>query len=282
MDNVFDLTEEQIERYSRQIILKEIGGKGVKKLLDATVGIIGAGGIGCPAIQVLTAAGVGHLKISDGDRVEVSNLPRQFLHYTKDIGKSKVDSVRNKIREMNPDVSAQFSDFYLTKENIAKFLDGCDYIIEASDNFATKFLVNDACVYFKIPFTIAGAVMFYGQLISVVPGETACYRCVVNKPLPDEIALSCSGAGILGTVPAMAAVLQANEAIKSVLGLPSGFTDRFFNFDLLDDTFNDIKVKPNPDCKACSDLTKPLYETEDYGRFGGECPSNSPFIEKGN
>lgn len=276
MGNDFNLKEDQIERYSRQIILKEIGGKGVKKLLDATVGIVGAGGLGCPAIQILAAVGVGHLKICDGDRVDVSNLPRQFLHYTKDIGKPKVESVGNKIREMNPDVSAEFSDFYLTNENIAKFLDGCDYIIEASDNFATKFLVNDACVYFKKPFTIAGAVMFYGQLISVVPGETACYRCVVNEPLPDEIDMSCSGAGVLGTVPALAAILQANEAIKSVIGLPSGFTDRFFNFDLLDDSFNDIKVKINPECKACSDLTKPLFETENYGRFGGECPSSVP------
>ncbi len=280
MDTEFGLTEDQIERYSRQIILKEIGGKGVKKLLDSTVGIIGAGGLGCPAIQILTAAGVGHLKICDGDRDDVSNLPRQFLHYTKDVGKSKTESVRNKIREMNPDVSADFSNFYLTKENIAKFLEGCDYIIEASDNFATKFLVNDACVYFKIPFTIAGAVMFYGQLVSVVPGETACYRCVVNEPLPDETALSCSGAGVLGTVPALAAILQANEAIKSLIGLPAGFTGRFFNFDLLDDSFNDIKVKINPECKACSDLTKPLFKTEDYGRFGAVCQSHAPFIEK--
>jgi adenylyltransferase/sulfurtransferase len=280
--NEFDLKEEQIERYSRQIILKEIGGEGVKKLLDATVGIVGAGGLGCTSIQILTAVGVGHLKICDGDRVEISNLPRQYLHYTKDIEKPKVDSVANKIREMNPDVSADFSDFYITKENIAKFLDGCDYIVDASDNFATKFLVNDACVHFKTPFTIAGAVMFYGQMISVVPGETACYRCVVNEPLPDEIDMSCSGVGVLGTVPALAAILQANEAIKSVLGLPSGFTDRLFNFDLLDGSFNDINVKINPECKACSDPAKPLYETEDYGRFDGECPSHAPIIEKGN
>jgi molybdopterin/thiamine biosynthesis adenylyltransferase len=277
VDSGFDLRDDQIERYSRQIILKEVGGKGVKKLLDATVGVIGSGGLGCTAIQTLTAVGVGHLKICDGDKVDISNLPRQYLHYTTDVGKLKVDSVKSKISKMNPDVSAEFSSVFLTNENIADFLKGCDYVVEASDNFATKFLVNDACVYLKIPFSIAGAVMFYGQLISVIPGQTACYRCVVNEPLPDELDMSCSGSGVLGTVPALAATLQANEAIKYILGLPAGFNNRLFLFDLLDGSFNDIKVKINPECRACSDLTKPLYKTEDYGRLGGICTTHEPF-----
>ncbi|MCK5093088.1 MAG: HesA/MoeB/ThiF family protein [Spirochaetes bacterium] len=271
MKNMFDFKEDQIERYSRQILLKEIGGKGVRKLLEATVGIIGAGGLGCPAIQILAAVGVGHLKIFDGDRVEISNLPRQFLHYTSDIGLLKVDSIKRKINEMNPDVYVEHYNLYINKSNITRFLTGCDYIIEASDNFATKFLVNDACVHLRIPFTIAGVVMFYGQLVSVIPGKTACYRCVVNEPLSEELSMNCASVGVLGTVPALAATIQANEAIKSILGLETRFTDQLFLFDLLHDSFEFMKAKINPECKACSDPETPFFQTENYGQPGNTC-----------
>lgn len=273
MKPTFTLTKNQIERYSRQILLKEIGGVGMKRLLDSTVGVIGAGGLGCPAIQVLAGAGIGHLKVIDGDRVEISNLPRQHLHYTADIGEFKVDSVKKKVEAMNPDVKIEIFKHFITKENIKDFVVGCTSVIEASDSISTKFLVNDACVHFRIPFVIAGTVQYYGQFMSIIPGETACYRCVFNEPLPEGAVPTCSGVGVLGSAPAFGGIMQANEVIKTILGIKSTFPGQLFSYDLLMGSFEFIKIKQNPTCKACAHPEEPFYLTADYTPTKDRCDS---------
>jgi molybdopterin-synthase adenylyltransferase len=258
------LTSEQIERYSRQIILKDVGSIGMKKLLDATVVIVGAGGLGCPAAQILASSGVGTIKIVDGDHVELSNLPRQIMHFTTDIGHPKVESIQSKINKMNPDVNVQIFNTFVNKENISDLIQGADYVIEASDNPATKFLVNDACIFHGIPFSIAGVVDFFGQIISVVPGKTACYRCIFKDIFEDDPQTSCSGSGVISTVPTFAGNLQAHECIKSILGIKQGFVNMIFSFDLKDYSFDFIPIKQDTNCKACSDPSIPYYQSVNY------------------
>ncbi len=271
MKSSFSLNQNQIERYSRQILLKEVGGVGMKRLLESTVTVIGAGGLGCPAIQILAGAGVGHLKVIDGDRVDISNLPRQHLHFTADIGEFKVDSVKAKVEAMNPDVKIQIFRTFVTRENIKELIAECDAVIEASDSISTKFLVNDACVHFRIPFVVAGVVQYYGQFLSVIPGETACYRCVFHEPLPENSVPTCSGVGVLGSAPALGGILQANEVIKTILGIKSSFLGQLFSFDLLKGSFDFIKLQRNPACKACAHPDEPFYLSADYAPSNDRC-----------
>lgn len=259
------LTIDQIERYSRQILLREVGSKGMQILLNSTVAIVGAGGLGCPIAQMLASMGVGTLKLIDGDRVELTNLPRQPMHYTSDIGKFKVDSLMEKISGMNPDVKVISIKKFLDKDNIMDIFEGCDYVLDASDNIATKFLINDACIYLNVPFTIAGVVQWFGQLVSVIPGKTTCYRCIFRNMFEPDESTSCSGAGVMGVVPTFAGVLQANETIKSLLGLPLQFTNGMYSFDLLMSSFDKITIHRDTTCKACSNPSIPYYRNEDYG-----------------
>ena len=259
------MTEAQIDRYSRQILLAQIGGTGQKKLLNARVTVVGAGGLGCPAAQALAAAGVGTLRIIDADRVELSNLPRQFLHHTKDVGRYKVDSIKVKLEAMNPDVNVEAVRSFADQNNIAELLAGSDYVIEACDGQAAKFLVNDACVHLGIPFTIAGAVQFYGQIISVIPGKTRCLRCLFREPAPEDPQNSCSGAGVMGAAPGMAGMIQANEAIKAITGAGRRNTDKLMIFNLLDCSFDFLDIASLPKCAACAQQREPFYKTFDYG-----------------
>lgn len=270
-DVKLQFTDDQVQRYSRQILLKEIGGAGQQKLAGATVGVIGAGGLGCPAIQVLAATGVGCIRVYDADKVELSNLPRQILYATPDVGRFKVDVVEERVGSLNPDVRAEIHHEFVTQQNVADALNGLDFVIEATDNFGTKFLVNDACVHFRIPFTVAGTVKFYGQIINVRPGETACYRCAFGEQPDDDGSGSCSAVGVLGTNPIIAGTLQANEAIKSILSLPPGFTNALFVFDLLQNSFDTISLKKNPTCKACSDPDYPYYQEAKYAKSVDAC-----------
>ena len=172
------LTDEQIERYSRHIILKEVGAKGQKKLLNAKVLIIGAGGLGAPAAMYLAAAGVGTIGIADADEVDLSNLQRQIIHQTADVGKAKVQSAKETINAMNPDVTVNTYREFITSDNIMDIIKDYDFVIDGTDNFPAKFLINDACVMAKKPFSHAGIIRFKGQLMTYVPGEGPCYRCV--------------------------------------------------------------------------------------------------------
>jgi adenylyltransferase/sulfurtransferase len=206
-----ELNEQQIERYSRQIILEEVGGAGQEKLLSSKVLIVGAGGLGAPAGLYLAAAGVGTIGIVDGDRVDLTNLQRQIIHHTTDIGTEKVDSAKAKINAVNPDVTVRTYQTTATAENISEIIRQYDFVIDGTDNFPAKFLINDACYFEKIPFSHAGILRFYGQLITVLPGETTCYRCIFRAPPPLGVVPSCSEAGVLGSVAAVIGSVRLNR-----------------------------------------------------------------------
>ncbi|MFX1481522.1 MAG: ThiF family adenylyltransferase [Promethearchaeota archaeon] len=265
------LTHEQIERYSRQIVLKEIGGIGQEKLLKATITIIGCGGLGSPVAYYLTAAGIGKLKLIDFDVVDLSNLHRQILHFTNDIGKKKTKSAMEKLHKLNPDVEIEVINEILLPNNIREILGGSDFVIDGSDNIPTKMLINDACIQLNIPFSIAGVVRFNGQIITVNPNEkTACYRCVFGDITENNSTMSCSQAGVIGLIPGIVGSIQANEAIKSVLNIGDLITNRMLFLDLLKYRFSFINVTRNEKCLACGNNAVDLVDTHDY-RIGDAC-----------
>ena len=225
-------TDEQLERYSRHIILKEVGAKGQKKLLNAKVLIIGAGGLGAPAAMYLAAAGVGTIGIADADEVDLSNLQRQIIHTTQDVGKAKVLSAKETMEAINPDVK----DY--------------DFVIDGTDNFPAKFLINDACVMAKKPFSHAGIIRFKGQLMTYVPGQGPCYRCVFKNPPPKDAVPTCKQAGVIGAMGGVIGSLQAMEAIKYILGVGELLTGYLLTYDALKMEFR--KVKLPQDTKGCA------------------------------
>ena len=213
------LTEAQIERYSRHIILDKVGGAGQEKLLSAKVLIVGAGGLGAPAVLYLAAAGVGTIGLLDGDAVDLTNLQRQIVHHTDDVGARKVDSARAKLRAINPDVTVRTYDVWARADNLADIVREYDFVIDGVDNFAAKFLINDVCYFERVPFSHAGILQFEGQLMTVIPNQTACYRCVFPSPPPPGSVPSCGQSGVLGVLPGVVGSLQATEAIKYLLGI---------------------------------------------------------------
>jgi adenylyltransferase/sulfurtransferase len=248
------LTQEQIERYSRQIMIPDIGGKGQIRLRQGRVLVVGAGGLGCPAAFYLAAAGIGTLGIMDSDQVELSNLQRQILHATSDVGRAKVDSAKEKLVRLNPDVEVRAYPVRLTVENAAEIFAAYDFIVDGSDNFETKFLVNDVAVTLGKPFSHAGIVRFQGQTMTVVPGKSACYRCVFQEPpVPGEI-LNCQQAGILGAIAGTIGSIQATEAIKYLAGMAEDLLlNRILTYDAKSVTFRTIEVQRNPRCSTCAD-----------------------------
>lgn len=247
------LTEEQIERYSRHIILEQVGGAGQEKLLSSKVLIVGAGGLGSPAALYLAAAGVGTIGIIDADKVDLTNLQRQIIHHTSDIGTEKVKSAEAKISAINPDVTVKTYHQLAKADNIREIIREYDFVIDGTDNFPAKFLINDACYFEKVPFSHAGVLKFYGQLITVLPGETTCYRCIFNAPPPAEAVPSCSQAGVLGVLPGVIGSLQAAEAIKYLLGLGKLLTNTLLTYDALKMDFRAVKLNRNPNCRLCSE-----------------------------
>lgn len=247
------LTEEQIERYSRHILLEQVGGAGQEKLLSSKVLIVGAGGLGSPAALYLAAAGVGTIGIIDADKVDLTNLQRQIIHHTSDIGVEKVKSAENKMRAINPEVTVKTYHQPAKADNIREIIREYDFVIDGTDNFPAKFLINDACYFEKIPFSHAGILKFYGQLITVLPGETTCYRCIFNAPPPAGAVPSCSQAGVLGVLAGVIGSLQATEAIKYLLGLGRLLTDTLLTYDALEMEFRAVKLNRNPNCPLCGE-----------------------------
>lgn len=245
-----DLTEDQIERYSRHIILKDVGGPGQEKLLNAKVLVIGAGGLGAPAALYLAAAGVGTIGIIDGDVVDLSNLQRQVIHFTADVGRPKVQSAKEKINQMNPDVNVVTYHELFTHENAFDILKDYDFVVDGTDSFNAKFLINDACVIAKKPFSHGGILRFDGQTMTYLPGH-ACYRCVFGSPPPANAVPTCSQAGVLGAIAGMLGTIQAAVAIKYITGVGDLITDRLQIFDAKSMTFRSVKFKKNPNCKVC-------------------------------
>ncbi len=247
-------TNEQLERYSRHIILKEVGAKGQKKLLTGKVLIIGAGGLGAPAAMYLAAAGVGTIGIADADEVDLSNLQRQIIHSTADIGKAKVKSARETMNAMNPDVTVNTYRTFVTSENILELVEGYDFVIDGTDNFPAKFLINDACVMAKKPFSHAGIIRFQGQLMTYVPGEGPCYRCVFKDPPPKDAVPTCKQAGVIGAMGGVIGSLQAMEAIKYILGVGNLLTGKLLTYDALRGDFRTVPLPARvPGCGICGE-----------------------------
>jgi molybdopterin-synthase adenylyltransferase len=246
-------TDEQIERYSRHIILKEVGGKGQKKLLAGKVMIIGAGGLGAPIALYLAAAGVGTIGIADADTVDLSNLQRQVIHHTPDIGKPKVESAREKMEAINPDVKVVTYQTWVTAGNILEIIGDYDFVIDGTDNFAAKFLINDACVLAGKPYSHGGILRFDGQTITVLPGQSTCYRCIFNAPPPREAIPTCSQAGVIGVLPGVLGTIQATEAIKFLLGQGELLTNRLLTYDALRMRFREVPLRRNGNCPVCGE-----------------------------
>lgn len=245
-------TNEQLERYSRHIILKEVGVKGQKKLLNAKVLIIGAGGLGAPAAMYLAAAGVGTIGIADADEVDLSNLQRQIIHTTPDVGKPKVQSAKETMEAINPDVKVVPYHTFVDSENILDMIRDYDFIIDGTDNFPAKFLINDACVMAKKPFSHAGIIRFQGQLMTYVPGKGPCYRCVFRDPPPKDAVPTCKQAGVIGAMGGVIGSLQAMEAVKYIIGRGELLTGYLLTYDAMTMTFRKIKLPENTEnCPVC-------------------------------
>jgi molybdopterin/thiamine biosynthesis adenylyltransferase len=245
-----DFTEEQIERYSRHIILSDIGVEGQEKILNGKVLIVGAGGLGAPAALYLAAAGVGTLGLIDGDVVDRTNLQRQVIHFTPDLNKPKVISAREKIELINPEVKVKTYPELLTVDNINQIFSEYDLIIDGTDNFPTKFLINDACVFLGKPFSHGGILRFEGQTFTWTPGS-ACYRCVFRKPPPANAVPTCSQAGVLGSIAGMLGTIQATEAIKYLIQKGDLLTNRMLIFNALKMEFRTVKLKKDDNCPLC-------------------------------
>lgn len=245
-------TEQQRERYARNLMLDEVSEDGQKKLMEAKVLVVGAGGLGAPVLMYLAASGVGTLGIADHDNIELSNMQRQVIHSTQGIGTSKADSASKRIKEINPEVKTVVYKERITAENINGIIKDYDFIIDGVDNFATKFLINDACVLAKKPFCHGGIREFTGQVMTYVPGEGPCYRCVFEEIPEPEVAESCSKAGVLGTLPGVIGSLQALEAQKYLLGAGELLTGKMLTFDALSMKFRMVPFgRPSDRCRVC-------------------------------
>ena len=259
------LNPEQIERYSRQILLKEMGGQGQEKLLSSRVLIVGVGGLGSPIALYLAAAGVGTLGLIDHERVELSNLQRQILHDSYDVEQPKVESAIKKLAALNPDVELIAHSEKLSSVNALEILKNYDVIVDGSDNFPTRYLVNDACVLLKKPNVFGSALRFEGQVTVFAPGGP-CYRCLFPMPPAPGTVPTCAEAGVLGTVTGLIGSLQANETLKFLLGLKPTLVGKLLLVDVLNLRFEEIQLKKNPECPVCG--TKPsVKKLIDYEEF---------------
>ena len=258
-----EFTEDQLQRYSRHIILPEVGGKGQKKLLNAKVFIVGAGGLGCPVGYYLAAAGVGTIGIVDNDTVEISNLQRQIAHNTNRIGKLKIESAKETFEALNPDVNVIGIKERLTHLNIKDLMKDYDIVVDGTDNFPTRYLINDACVMMKKPLVSGAILKFEGQLTTVVPGEGHCYRCLFEEMPPAGLVPSCQEAGVIGAITGVIGSMQAIEVIKLILGKGDVLKNPLLIYDALKTTFRRVKVPKNPECAVCG-ASPTITELKDY------------------
>ncbi len=247
------LSAEQKVRYSRHLLIPEVGAAGQSRLLESKVLLIGAGGLGSPAALYLAAAGVGTLGIIDFDVVDLSNLQRQIIHTTDRIGEKKIDSARTAILALNPGITVVGHDEMLVADNVERIISGYDVIVDGTDTFETRYLLNDAAVIAGIPVVHASVFRFEGQLTVFKPYEGPCYRCLYPTPPPPELAPGCSVAGVLGVVPGIMGLLQTNEVLKLLLGIGESMAGRLLLFDALEGEFTELKLRRDPNCPVCSD-----------------------------
>ncbi|HVA25093.1 MAG TPA: molybdopterin-synthase adenylyltransferase MoeB [Chloroflexota bacterium] len=261
------LTPEDIQRYHRHLIIPEVGSLGQRKLKAAKVLLIGAGGLGSPAALYLAAAGVGTLGLVDFDVVDVSNLQRQILHSTSWIGKSKVESAKSRIGDLNPQVQVIGHEEPLTSENAMRIFEPYDIVVNGCDNFPTRYLANDAAVLLNKPLVDGSIFRFEGQATVYMPGK-GCYRCLYPAPPPPGAVPSCAEAGVLGILPGIIGVIQAIEVVKLILGLGDSLQGRLLLFDALDMKFREVRVRRDPACPVCGD-NPTIHELIDYEEFCG-------------
>jgi len=261
------LSEEQVRRYSRHLILPEVGGSGQRKLLSSKVLIVGAGGLGSPAALYLAAAGVGTLGVVDFDTVDLSNLQRQILHHMHDLGRPKVQSAVDTIADLNPDVKVVPYQEALSSGNVRTIFSEYDVIVNGSDNFPTRYLANDACVFLKKPLVDGSIFKFEGQATVFLPGH-GCYRCLYPAPPPPGVVPSCAEAGVLGVICGVIASIQGVETIKLLLGLGESLAGRLVFFDALGMEFRHVKYRRDPECPVCGDHPT-ITDLIDYHAFCG-------------
>ncbi len=262
------LTQDEILRYSRHLIMPEVGVEGQEKLKAAKVLMIGTGGLGSPAALYLAAAGIGTIGLVDFDVVDFSNLQRQIIHGTSSIGKPKVESAKERMAEINPNVNVVTYNERLTKDNIMKILKDYDILLDGTDNFQTRYLVNDACVFLKKPFVYGSIFRFDGQSTVFYPGKGPCYRCLFAEPPPPGMVPSCAEGGVLGILPGVIGVIQATEVVKLVLGKGEPLIGRLMLYDALKMNFREVKFRKNPKCPVCGD-NPTIKELIDYDAFCG-------------
>lgn len=248
------LTEQQFQRYKRNILLDGVGQEGQEKLLRARVLVVGAGGLGSPAAYYLAAAGVGNIGLVDGDRVDLSNLQRQILHTTTDLGRPKIDSARDKLTAINPDVVVTGFGEWLADDNYRAVVAGFDLVVDGTDNFQARFLINRACVERRKPYVFGGVLGYTGQVMTIMPGRGPCLACIFREAPPPG-APSCSGIGVLGAVPGMIGAVQAAEAVKITLGIGEPLVGRLLTYDALTMRFYDIAVNRDMSCPVCGNST---------------------------
>jgi adenylyltransferase/sulfurtransferase len=264
------LTPYQVQRYSRHIIMPQVGSVGQRKLLDARVVIIGAGGLGSPVAIYLALAGVGTLGIVDFDTVDVTNLQRQILHYNDDVGRSKVESAKETLLAYNPDVNVITHDVPITSENAMELIADYDIIVSGADNFPARYLINDAAYLSDKPLVDGSILIFDGRATTYLPGK-GCYRCLFPEPPPPGEVPSCAEAGVLGMLPGLVGSIQATETVKLIMGVGNSLSGRLLLIDALDMDFREVKIRRNPDCPLCGD-NPTLTELIDYEVFCGFAP----------
>ena len=261
------LTPEQVKRYSRHIIMGDVGSKGQRTLMSSKALIIGAGGLGSPSAIYLALAGVGTVGIVDFDVVELSNLQRQVLHHTADVGRPKVQSAIDNIKSYNPDVNVVVHETRLESDNAMEIIDQYDLVINGADNFATRYLVNDACYLQNKPLVDGSILIFDGQATVFLPGE-GCYRCLFPSPPPPGMVPNCAEAGVLGALTGLVGSIQATEALKYFLGIGESLSSRLLLVDALSMTFREVRLKKNPNCPLCGE-NPTVTELIDYEVFCG-------------
>ena len=264
------LTPDQVKRYSRHIIMSDVGSSGQRKLMQAKALIIGAGGLGSPAAVYLSLAGVGTVGLVDFDVVELSNLQRQILHHTADVGRSKLESARDNIHAYNPDVNVVLQEVRLESENAMDIISQYDLVVNGADNFATRYLVNDACYLLNKPLVDGSILIFDGQATVFLPGQ-GCYRCLFPSPPPPGMVPNCAEAGVLGALTGLVGSIQATEALKYFLGIGESLSSRLLLIDALSMNFREVKLKRNPECPLCGD-NPTITELIDYEVFCGLAP----------
>jgi len=263
-----NLDTEQLDRYSRHVIMDDVGPAGQAALLDAGVLVVGAGGLGAPVIQYLAAAGVGRIGIADADVVERSNLQRQVIHRDDDIGRPKVDSAAEFVAGLNPDVTVDRHETRVTADNVVALVDDYDVVVDASDNFPTRFLCNDACVLTGTPLVHGAVYRFEGQTTTIDGNGQPCYRCLFPEAPPEGAVPDCATAGVLGVLPGTIGVIQATEVVKLIIGEGEPLTGRLLVYDATDMTTETVPVAPNPDCPVCGE--DPI-EGIDAGAYSESC-----------